>query len=68
MAHRGYKLISYHLVVLLNFDNIMVLGTVCSLKFLGLVTHFSFYVQLFTLAAKLTCELSRKKVMKSALD
>jgi len=46
----------------------MVWGTVHSLKFLGLVIYFSFYVQLFTLAAKLTRELLRKQVMESALD
>lgn len=53
-------LISHHSVVLLNSDNITVLGTVHSVKFLGLVTYLPFDVQLFTLAAKLTCELSGK--------
>lgn len=49
-------LISHHSVVLLNFDHI----TVHSLKCLGLVTYLSFYVQLSTRAAKLSCELSGK--------
>lgn len=61
LQHTGVTmLLSHHFVVLLNFSNITFLGTVHSLKFFGLVTYFSFYIQLFTQAAKITCELSRK--------